>query len=170
MPLSKGGGASKKLRTDETLYVSLVGCFFGYIIPLGPIQEIECHQYVKIICIKMTHELDKAKRIYDGLQSDIQIHFLAEYIEPQLRGDDLVKEFHELLESEECQRLNYNELIDPIQKIIAHPAALVQMCKLDTLGFRGVYNQHFIQGRNTFVRVSCPYTSMCMEFVMRKWH
>ena len=118
----------------------------------------------------MTHELDKAKRIYDGLQSDIQIHFLAEYIEPQLRGDDLVKEFHELMESEECQRLDYSALIDPIQKIIAHPAALVQMCKLNTLGFRGVYRQHFIQGRNTFVRVSCPYTSMCKEFVMMKWH
>ena len=118
----------------------------------------------------MTHELDKAKKIYDGLQTDIQIHFMKEYIEPQLRGDELIRDFHKLLESEECQRLDYNGLIEPLRKIVAHPAALEKMCKLDTLGFRGVYNQHFIQGRNTFVRVSCPYTSMCMEFVMRKWH
>ena len=118
----------------------------------------------------MAHDLDKAKKIYDGLQTDIQIHFMKEYIEPQLRGDELIRDFNELLESEQCQRLNCTELIEPLRKIVAHPAALEKMCKQNTLGFRGVYRQHFIQGRNRFVRVSCPYTSMCMELVMMKWH
>ena len=151
--------------------------FFDYINPKGLYsQKIDFKKVIKSIFInklqlyKMAHDLDKAKKIYDGLQTDIQIHFMKEYIEPQLRGDELIRDFHELLESEECQRLNCSELIEPLRKIVAHPAALEKMCKLDTLGFRGVYRQHFIQGRNTFVRVSCPYTSMCMEFVMMKWH
>ncbi len=59
----------------------------------------------------MTHELDKAKKIYDGLQTDIQIHFIKEYIEPQLRGDELIRDFHKIIESEECQRLDYNGLM-----------------------------------------------------------
>lgn len=45
-------------------------------------------------------ELDKAKTIYDGLQTDIQTHIMKEYIEPQLKCDDLIKSFHTLIESE----------------------------------------------------------------------
>ena len=118
----------------------------------------------------MSGELNHAKTIYDGLQPDIQLHFIKEYVEPQLRGDDLIKEFNLLIESEECQRLDYTGLLDPVRKIIANPAALAQMCELNPIGFKDVYEQHFIKKVNTFRRVDCPYTSMCMEFVMRKWH
>jgi hypothetical protein len=118
----------------------------------------------------MSEELNQAKTIYDGLQSDIQIYLMEEYIEPQLRGDDLIKEFNILIESKECQSLDYSGLLDPVRKIIANPAALAQMCKLNPIRFKEVYEQHFIKKVNTFRRVSCPYTSMCMEFVMLKWH
>ena len=118
----------------------------------------------------MSEELNQAKAIYDGLQSDIQIHLMTEYIEPQLRGDDLIKEFNILIESKECQRLDYSGLLDPVRKIIANTAALAQMCELNPVKFKEVYEQHFIKKVNTFRRVSCPYTSMCMEFVMLKWH
>ena len=118
----------------------------------------------------MTEDLNKAKTIYDGLQLDIQIHLMEEYIEPQLRGDDLIKEFNILIESEECQRLDYSGLLDTVRKIIANPAALAQMCKLNPIRFKEVYEQHFIKKVNYYWRVSCPYTSMCMKLVMLKWH
>jgi len=121
----------------------------------------------------LSKDLEKAKTIYDGLQDDIQKHLVEEYIMPQLRGDDLIKEFDKLIESEECNRLDYKVLLDVVGKIINHSGAFSQMCELNTLGFKSVYEQHFIQKTNTFKHFSFygkPLESMCLEFVMRKWH
>jgi hypothetical protein len=82
----------------------------------------------------------------------------------------LVSLFHELIDSEECRRLNYQCLLAPLTDIINNKIALDKMCKLDTLGFENMYNKHFIEKRNTFTLVVDPHHSMCMEFVMRKWH
>lgn len=121
----------------------------------------------------LASDLEKAKSIYNSLQDDIQKHLVEEYVMPQLRGDDLIKEFDKLIESEDCQRLNYQVLLDVVEKIINHIGALSQMCELNTLGFKSVYEQHFIQKINTFKHPSFygkPLDSMCLEFVMRKWH
>ena len=125
--------------------------------------------------LKMPEEIldpniEKAKCIYDYLQEDIQKHLIEEYIKPQLRGDDLIKEFDKLIESEECRQLNYQVLTDVVEKIINNSSALSQMCELDTLGFKAIYEQHFIQKKNTFVLFDSALESMCAEFVMRKWH
>jgi hypothetical protein len=82
----------------------------------------------------------------------------------------LVSLFHELIESEECQGLNYKCLLAPLTSIINNKIALDKMCQLNTVGFENMYKQHFIEKRNTFTLVVDPYQSMCMEFVMRKWH
>ena len=115
-------------------------------------------------------DLEKAKKIFNNLQEDIQTYLIQEYIIPQLRCDDLIKEFDKLIESTECQRLNYQVLIDVVNKIIENKSALAQMCKLNTLGFKSVYEQHFIIKNNTFRLFDSPLESMCAEFVMRKWH
>ena len=117
--------------------------------------------------------LEKAQSIYNGLQTDIQRHLIEEFITPELNGIGLIKEFDKIIESEECQRLDYKVLLDVVGKIINHSGALAQMCEIDTLGFKSVYHQHFIQGINTFKHPSFyghPLDSMCLEFVMRKWH
>ena len=117
--------------------------------------------------------LEKAQSIYNGLQTDIQRHLIEEFITPELNGICLIKEFDKIIESEECQRLDYKVLLDVVGKIINHSGALAQMCEIDTLGFKSVYHQHFIQGINTFKHPSFyghPLDSMCLEFVMRKWH
>ena len=115
--------------------------------------------------------LEKAKIIYDGLQPDIQQMLVEDYIKPQLEeGNRLISLFHELIDSEECQHLKYECLIEPVTKIIQNEYALAEMCKLNTVGFDSCYIQHFIKKENTFTLVSDPYTSMCMEFVMRRWH
>jgi hypothetical protein len=115
--------------------------------------------------------LQKAQRIYNGLQEDIQKYLIEEYVKPQLEeGDKFISLFHELIESEECSQLRYECLIEPVTKIIQNENALANMCKLDTIGFASCYRQHFIQKKNTFRLVEDPYTSMCMEFVMRRWH
>ena len=123
--------------------------------------------------IKLTKddELELAQKIYNGLQEDIQKYLIEDYIKPQLEeGDKWITQFNELIESEECRHLKYECLIDPVTKIIQNETALAKMCKLNTLGFAIIYEQHFIEKRNTFRLVDDPYTSMCMEFVMRKWH
>jgi hypothetical protein len=123
--------------------------------------------------IKLTKDadLELAQKIYNGLQEDIQKYLIEDYIKPQLEeGDKWISQFNELIESEECRHLKYECLIDPVTKIIQNETALAKMCKLNTLGFAIIYEQHFIEKRNTFRLVDDPYTSMCMEFVMRKWH
>jgi hypothetical protein len=112
----------------------------------------------------------KAKYIYDKLPDDLQNNIKDEYIIPELRGDDLIKEFDRLIESKDCQSLRWQVLIDVVEKIINHSGAFSQMCELNTLGFKSSYEQHFIQKKNTFVLFDCPLSSMCAEFVMRKWH
>jgi len=81
----------------------------------------------------------------------------------------LISLFNELIESEECQELKYQCLLDPVTKIIQNNIALEKMRNLDGL-FDYVYDAHFIKKINTFTLVSDPYNSMCMELVMRKWH
>ena len=116
-------------------------------------------------------DLQLAQKIYSNLQEDIQKMLIEDYIKPQLEeGDKWISLFHELIESEECSHLNYECLIDPVTKIIQNETALAKMRKLDTIGFDSIYIQHFIRKQNTFRLVVDPCTSMCMEFVMRRWH
>ena len=116
-------------------------------------------------------ELEVAQKIYNGLQEDIQKMLVEDYIKPQLEeGDKWISLFNELIESEECMELKYMCLLDPVTKIINNETALAKMRKINTLGFDSIYQQHFIEKKNTFRLVSDPYMSMCMEFVMRRWH
>jgi predicted transcriptional regulator len=125
----------------------------------------------KSVYDEMDPDLEKAKCIYDYLQEDIQRMLIEDYIKPQLEeGDKWIKQFHELIESDECSRLEYDCLIEPVTKIIQNETALAKMRKLDSNGFDSCYIQHFIKKQNTFRLVADPYISMCMEFVMRKWH
>ena len=115
-------------------------------------------------------DLQLAQKIYAGLQEDIQRYLIEDYIKPQLEeGDKLISLFNELIDSEDCRNLRYECLIEPVTKIIQNETALAKIRKLDSNGFDS-YIQHFIKKQNTFRLVDDPYTSMCMEFVMRKWH
>ena len=116
--------------------------------------------------------LEKAKSIYNGLQEDIQKMLIDEYVNPQLRGDDLVKEFEKQLMSEECQILQWQVLTDVVSKIIENKMALIQMFeKYKDIGFKDVYTKHFINKIMTFTHPSwTPLGSMCAELTMRKWH
>ena len=121
--------------------------------------------------LKVDTSLDKAQKIYNGLQEDIQKMLVEDYIKPQLEeGDKWISLFNELIESEQCSHLEYMCLLDPVTKIIQNETALAKMRKINTEGFDRIYQQHFIEKRNTFTLVSDPYISMCMEFVMRRWH
>ena len=110
------------------------------------------------------------KNFYDKLQPDIQIHLVEEYVKPQLMYDEMINEFDRLIESEECQRLEWQVLMPVVNKIIQCKPAIKKMCELNTLGFKEVYEQHIVHKNKTFVRFDCNVSSMCAEFVMRKWH
>jgi len=60
---------------------------------------------VKKAFTKMDESL---KKFYESLQPDIQIYFVEEYVKPQLIYDEMINEFHRLIESEECQRLGFD--------------------------------------------------------------
>jgi hypothetical protein len=114
--------------------------------------------------------MEEVKTIYNNLQEDIQIKIMEEYIMPQLIEDELINKFDELIESEECQRLNWRVLTDVVSKIIENKCALAIMCKKN-VEFKDSHEQHFIRKINTFKDLSwTPLSSMCAEFVMRKWH
>ena len=116
--------------------------------------------------------LEKAKSIYNGLQEDIQKYLIEDYIKPQLRGDDLIKEFEKQLMSEECSHLMWQVLTDVVSKIIENKTALNKMFeKYADIEFKDSYKRHFEQNIMAFSHPSwTPLTSMCAELTMRKWH
>lgn len=115
--------------------------------------------------------MNEAKQMYDKLPSDIQIHFVEEYIKPQLNECDAeISLFNKLLESEECQRLNYYCLIEPLKKIINNEYGLAKMRKLNKLDFDYYYTKHFIEKKKSFELFTCPYASMALVFLMMKYH
>ena len=122
--------------------------------------------------IEMETDLQKANTLYEILPEDIQVHLKEEYILPQLRGDDLVKEFDKQLMSEECQRLGWQVLPDVVSKIIKNDSAMAQIeKKYHNLNFRNSYERHFIKKINSFTHHSwTPLNSMCAELTMRQWH
>ena len=117
--------------------------------------------------------LSQAAQIFTRLNDDIQLHLIEEYIKPQLRGDDLVREFDKQLNSEECSNLNWQVLVDVVEKIIENEAALAQMCEKyeASIGFKRYYDQHFIEKVNSFKAPSWdPLSSFCATLTMCKWH
>ena len=116
--------------------------------------------------------LKEASQIFRMLQSDIQTHLIEEYIKPQLRGDDLVREFDKQLNSKECSSLQWQVLVDVVEKIIENESALAQMFeKYDDIGFKEYYEQHFIKKINQFKNPSWnALSSFCATLTMCKWH
>ena len=116
--------------------------------------------------------LKAVSQIFGRLQGDIQTHLIEEYIKPQLRGDDLVREFDKQLNSEECRGLKWQVLGDVVGKIIENKDALAQMFeKYDDIGFKEYYEQHFIQKRNQFTQPTWDaLSSFCATLTKCKWH
>jgi hypothetical protein len=117
--------------------------------------------------------LQEASQIFSRLQDDIKLHLMEEYIKPQLRGDDLVKEFDKQLNSEECQSLEWKVLVDVVGKIIQNESALAQMFEKyeDDVSFKTYYKQHFIDNINTFKASGWDaLSSFCATVTMCKWH
>lgn len=117
-------------------------------------------------------DLEEASQIFERLQGDIQTHLIEEYIKPQLRGDDLVREFDKQLNSEECRGLKWQVLGDVVGKIIENKEALAQMFeKYEDIGFKQYYEQHFIEKINQFKSPSWDaLSSFCATLTMCKWH
>ena len=133
---------------------------------------VEVAEEVKEVEVVEDPNLKKAGNLFAILQDDIQIHLMEEYIKPQLRGDDLVREFEKQLTSKECQSLDWTVLVDVVSKIIENKSALAQMYeKYNDIGFKSYYIQHFIQKRNTFTQPSwTPLASFCATLTMCTWH
>ena len=118
-------------------------------------------------------DLQEASQIFGRLQGDIQTHLIEEYIKPQLRGDDLVREFDKQLNSEECRGLKWQVLVDVVKKIIENKDALAQMFEKyeEDIGFKTYYEQHFIQKINQFKLPSWDaLSSLCATLTLCKWH
>jgi len=135
-------------------------------------QAVEQAAVVEQVAAVVDSDLQEVGQLFTRLQSDIQIHLIEEYIKPQLRGDDLVREFEKQLNSEECQGLKWKVLFNVVEKIIENKEALAQMFeKYDDIGFKYYYDQHFIKKVNSFKDPSwTPIHSFCASLTMSKWH
>ena len=124
------------------------------------------------VAVAVDPDLQEASQIFGMLQEDIQLHLIEEYIKPQLRGDDLVREFDKQLNSKECSSLQWQVLVDVVEKIIENESALAQMFeKYDDIGFKEYYEQHFIKKINQFKNPSWgALSSFCATLTMCKWH
>ena len=122
--------------------------------------------------VALDTDLQEVGKLFTRLQDDIQLHLIEEYIKPQLRGDDLVREFDKQLNSDECSSLNWQVLVDVVGKIIENKEALAQMFeKYQDIGFKQYYEQHFIQKKNHFTQPSWDaLSSFCATLTMCKWH
>jgi len=124
------------------------------------------------VAVAVDTDLQEVGKLFTRLQDDIQLHLIEEYIKPQLRGDDLVREFDKQLNSDECRSLNWQVLVDVVGKIIENKEALAQMFeKYEDIGFKQYYEQHFIQKKNQFTQPSWDaLSSFCATLTMCKWH
>ena len=122
--------------------------------------------------VALDTDLQEVSKLFTRLQDDIQLHLIEEYIKPQLRGDDLVREFDKQLNSDECSSLNWRVLVEVVEKIIENKEALAQMFeKYEDIGFKQYYEQHFIQKKNQFTQPSWDaLSSFCATLTMCKWH
>ena len=135
------------------------------------VEQVAVEQ-VAVEQVALDPNLQEAGKIFTKLQDDIKTHLIEEYIKPQLRGDDLVREFDKQLNSSECSSLQWQVLVDVVTKIIENESALAQMFeKYDDIGFKEYYEQHFIQKRNQFTQPSWDaLSSFCATLTMCKWH
>ena len=135
------------------------------------VEQVAVEQ-VAVEQVALDPDLQEAGKIFTKLQDDIKTHLIEEYIKPQLRGDDLVREFDEKLNSEECRGLKWQVLVDVVEKIIQNKEAMAQMYeKYDDIGFKSYYEQHFIQKVNSFKNPSWDaLSSFCATLTMCKWH
>ena len=135
------------------------------------VEQVAVEQ-VAVEQVALDPNLQEAGKIFTKLQDDIKTHLIEEYIKPQLRGDDLVKEFDKQLNSEECRGLKWQVLVDVVEKIIENKEALAQMFeKYDDIGFKSYYDQHFIEKRNQFRATGWDaLSSFCATLTMCKWH
>ena len=138
----------------------------------NPLLVVQASTSVQTLVVEVDPELQEASKIFGMLQEDIQTHLIEEYIKPQLRGDDLVKEFEKQLNSDDCRGLKWQVLSDVVGKIIENESALAQMFeKYDDIGFKTYYEQHFIQKINQFKSPSWDaLSSFCATLTMCKWH
>ena len=138
----------------------------------NPLLVVQASTSVQTLVVEVDPELQEASKIFGRLQGDIQTHLIEEYIKPQLRGDDLVREFDKQLNSEECRGLKWQVLGDVVGKIIENKDALAQMFeKYDDIGFKQYYEQHFIQKINQFKSPTWDaLSSFCATLTMCKWH
>ena len=98
--------------------------------------------------------------------------FTAEVIEPSGAVANVecpIKKFNLLIEGDEGQQLRRDCLIDPLTKIINDKQLLAQMCEENPLGFKDVYDRHFIKKETFFTGENDPIKSMSLELVMRRW-
>jgi hypothetical protein len=110
------------------------------------------------------------KKYKNKMSSELKLTQNPIIMNEEEEGNRLISLFNELIESEECSRLKFKCLIEPVTKIIQNETALEKMRKINTAEFDSYYIQHFIKKQNTFRQAIDPYESMCAALVMQRWH
>ena len=117
---------------------------------------------------KKLKTLEDAGKFIDTLQPDIQQYLKDEYIKPQL-VKELITSLYTVLDSPECQRLEWKLLVDPLSKVMTSKEALPQLLKQDDL-FKFIYAKYYHENSNDLARFGSYINRLCIEWVMYKYH
>jgi hypothetical protein len=120
------------------------------------------------VVVPIPKSLEETAKFIETLQPDIQQYLKDEYIKPQL-VNELITSLYKVLDSQECQRLQWEPLVDPVSKIIAIKDALSQLQKQNEL-FRYIYHKYIIKNSNSLEQFGPPINRLCVEWVMCKYH
>jgi hypothetical protein len=117
---------------------------------------------------KKLKSLEDAGKFIDTLQPDIQQYIKDEYIKPQLIKE-LITSLYTVLESPECQRLQWQLLVEPLSKVMTSKDALPQLLKQDSL-FKFIYEKYYHENSNNLAQFGSYINRLCVEWVMYKYH
>lgn len=107
---------------------------------------------------------ENIKTFLNELPPDMKTYLFEEFINPQLKCDELIKNFHDIMPLALIQDTDY--LSNLIKKIIDNKSAFKILYDTNAFKFKDVYEEHFIKNKITFDFLNCPYESMVFELIM----
>ena len=110
--------------------------------------------------IIVTAENLDLERMNRRLPDDVLRHIYEEYIV----GIETCDRYLKMYESDESQKLNHKQLIEPTRLLLEHPCAVEYLCMKHAV-FKKMYIEHYVEGKKWFVQLNLLESFVLSIFV-----